>query len=434
MIVRLRLSSYNEGMPCSELPNTPEDQSASRLLDALLRSRVSARSLTATEIRNLGRWCAKVARKRDQKIKNLLEQGQVGRARRYQVRLWRSPVARLHAAFQAQKIESKRLRSRGLLCRPFPFEHIWARSERLKNDFAKSIVIPRSKRKRGNARRTYYVFNVFGITKQKLFVNAIKPFVGFHPSQFMMIGGRPAACENLLRYANEPSLESQYFVKADVSQYYDTISHRYLEETLPAPKAIIRNTLLLHGWGGGVAMDQRGIPQGSAASSLIGEMVIADVLASAADVLPASLITYADDIGGLVPLRADAVALAECLTHAFEMHGAGPFRLRSEVAAAEGTFRFLGYEFSAPSDGQTLIANAPVGVADAMGIQLMNEFCDAVSANQLLQACRRLQGFMAAYRLAEDVREISAQVVELMGRELTRRTGTAGMSGTFRAA
>lgn len=126
-------------------------------------------------------------------------------------------------------------------------------------------------------------------------------------------------------------------------------------------------------------------------------------------------------------IRGDAVALAERLTHVFETHGAGPFSLRVEVRPVESSFRFLGYEFAPSFGGARLLANAPTGVADAMGIELINEFSEAATPQQLLQVCRRLRGFMAAYELAGDVREVSAQVVELMRGELAyrREIGTA---------
>ncbi|TAJ99106.1 hypothetical protein EPO44_10705, partial [bacterium] len=280
-----------------------------------------------------------------------------------------------------------------------------------------------SKRKRDGSRRRYYVFNAFGVARQKLLLNALLPFARSHPSQFLSNGGRSAACKALLAFASDPEFQNGFFVKADIHAYFDAISHEYLEEVLPAPRAIIRTILLLHGWRfTGGAMGQRGIPQGSSVSSLVGEIVMADVLASAADQLPARLITYADDIGGLVPVEEDAVSLSEILKHAFRTHGAGPFSVEPIVRSLTHTSRFLGYEFRRNADG-TFEVNAPPGKSDAKHIELTNEFAEARTGQQLTAVCRNLQAFHAAYPLAQDVQEMTREVIGFMRAELEQRFG-----------
>jgi RNA-directed DNA polymerase len=92
-------------------------------------------------------------------------------------------------------------------------------------------------------------------------------------------------------------------------------------------------------------MDRRGLPQGSAASSLVAEMVMAEILREAAgrlaDVL--CLHTYSDNLGGLVPLNRDEAALVECLKNVFATHRAGPFRMTSRVDRMARSFPYLGY-------------------------------------------------------------------------------------------
>jgi hypothetical protein len=404
--------------------NSTVEIEALRLYEALARSRVDLTSVTFDQSCSLERVCGAKVRKQSRKVRQLLAVGHTNRARREQLKLLRGLAARLYAAYQALRVEARQLRRRGKPPREFSFEYIWSLTERQRNDFAASIACRRSRRKADGSRRTYFTFNTFGIARQKQLTNAIKPFASFHPSQVMLRGGRSAACESLLNSANDPRFRKGYFVKADVRSYYDAISHEFLEEVIPAPKAIIRSTLLLHGWNIiGVAMDQRGIPQGSAASSLVGEMVMAKVLGSIADQLPATLVTYSDDLAGLVPAETDAVSLAECLTHAFRTHGAGPFSLRVEIKPTQGAFRFLGYEFERTLEKFEM--NAPPGLADARHIEFLNAFADAWTVHDWLAVCQRLQSFYAAYRSAVDVRHITADILGFVREELRRRGAIA---------
>lgn len=249
--------------------------------------------------------------------------------------------------------------------------------------------------------------------RQILFISGLLGSYGF-------LASRSAKSQALLIFASDPELQNGFFVKADIHAYFDAISHEYLVEVLPAPKAIIRKIVLLYGWR--LAMGRRGIPQGSSVSSLIGEMVMADVLASAADQLPTRLITYADDIGGLVPAEEDAISLLEILMHAFRTHGAGPFSVQPTVRSLAHTSRFLGYEFRRNSDG-TFEVNAPPGKSDAKQIEFMNEFAEARTEPQLTVVCRNLQAFRAAYPLAEDVQEMTREAIDFMRAELEHRFG-----------
>jgi hypothetical protein len=146
------------------------------------------------------------------------------------------------------------------------------------------------------------------------------------------------------------------------------------------------------------------------------------VLASAADQLPTRLITYSDDIGGLVPVEEDAISLSEILKHAFRTHGAGPFSVEPTIRPLTHTSRFLGYEFRRNSDG-AFEANAPPGKSDTKQIELMNEFAEARTEQQLTAVCRSLQAFHAAYPLAGDVQEMTREVIGFMRAELEHRFG-----------
>jgi len=134
------------------------------------------------------------------------------------------------------------------------------------------------------------------------------------------------------------------FMQFDVNDCYASFADEYLVRRMPVPAAMTRSTLLLEGWviidrAHKDAVGRRGLPQGSAASSYVAEMVIADVLQRAADPLRSFVlpITYSDNVGGLLPPGTDVAALEASLRDVFLRHPAGPlsrhFSAHSVIAA-----------------------------------------------------------------------------------------------------
>ncbi|MFL0587667.1 hypothetical protein ACH0BU_13610, partial [Sphingomonas olei] len=225
--------------------------------------------------------------------------------------------------------------------------------------------------------RPIFSFDWLDQARQRLLRTCLTPFVDFHPSQYMLRHsvagrGRSAVCENILRVL--PRLnEVHVFVQLDVSAFHASISHAWLEDTLPLPKAIIRSQVHTGGMtivplrknvrarlGGAYdELGRRGIPSGSALSVLVGEYVVAEVLRGLADRLDAPLLhacahnfhTYSDNIGVFVE-RGRADAIVDLLREAFAASPAGPFSLRAAPAVPiDQPFRFLGYWFRKTPEG-----------------------------------------------------------------------------------
>ncbi len=190
---------------------------------------------------------------------------------------------------------------------------------------------------------------------------ALKPFArahprwACHPAQVLLSGGLPAACDHLRQSLNAaPS--GAVFVQIDAKRFFPSIAceglagmtglppeviHRHLSvkhmdvrgrrslqsalsvnegiqrgET-PAPSGVGREE-------GEMALG--GIATGSAASSLVAEMVMGHILRDAGS-LPGliALIVYSDNIGAVVRSREEALAVQAAVLVAFNRSRAGPF-------------------------------------------------------------------------------------------------------------
>ena len=209
--------------------------------------------------------------------------------------------------------------------------------------------------------RTLFSFGWADKARQSLLATTLYPFASFHPSQFLLQRhsgkrGRSAACEALLE-AFKGLADTHVFVQLDVRDFYGSIQHDWLENNLGLSREVIRHHVHTGGmtifWNrsalahlsDGVRSElaRRGIPQGSALSPLIAEMVMADILTGLADRLDGVLLfTYSDNLGLIVP-KAEAAVVVEHLRDAFRRHDAGPFELtNTKPIPATGEIKFLG--------------------------------------------------------------------------------------------
>lgn len=202
--------------------------------------------------------------------------------------------------------------------------------------------------------RIIHSFNLLHRAHQILVRERLKPFASLHPGQYILKGGgRRAACA-----AVKSALEAGYkwSVKLDIAAFFSSLDGEKIAKHLPVPRKVVDAILVARnlnldltgivGVPGGGLLDRsrRGIPQGSAASSLIGEMMMAPVLKA----LPegAMVICYADDIVILTRTRREAIAACKALLDAMEHHFAGSVRPKyAYLRRVCDGFEFLGYEF-----------------------------------------------------------------------------------------
>jgi hypothetical protein len=216
--------------------------------------------------------------------------------------------------------------------------------------------------KPGGGNRPITSFSWLNYARQRLLVSTVQPFADFHCAQFQR---QPepehrglAAVRKALLKALEDADDTHVFLHMDVRDFYGSIRHSWVEGHLGVERGIVQR----HIHTGGMRFiplnaiadvrqaDEalresdrrggRGLPQGSALSPLVAEMVMADILRSAAVFNEVQLFVWSDNIGVLVP-RSGVGALQESIREAFLSHGAGPFQLTSTVHSVAREFKFL---------------------------------------------------------------------------------------------
>lgn len=211
---------------------------------------------------------------------------------------------------------------------------------------------------------------------------ALKPFarahprLACHPAQVLLSGGLPVACEHL-RQALDAAPSGAVFLQIDAKRFFPSIAseglagmtglppeviHRHLsvEHMDVRGKRSLASALAINGNDqgdetpapSGVGREKRdaalgGIATGSAAASLVAEMVMGHILRDAGS-LPGliALIVYSDNIGAVVRTREEALALQEAVLGAFSRSRAGPLSAsKVSIKDVATGFNFLGYRW-----------------------------------------------------------------------------------------
>ncbi|MBI2260290.1 MAG: hypothetical protein HYU62_01295 [Caulobacterales bacterium] len=225
----------------------------------------------------------------------------------------------------------------------------------------------------------------FGLEDQAcaiLIREALKPFarahprLACHPAQVLLSGGLPVACEHLRR-ALDAAPSGAAFIQIDAKRFFPSIAceglagmtglppeviHRHLsvehmdvrgKRSLECALAINRNDQRDETPApSGVGREKRdaalgGIATGSAAASLVAEIVMGHILRDAGS-LPGliALIVYSDNIGAVVRTRQEALALQEAVLGAFSRSRAGPLSAsKVSIKDVATGFNFLGYRW-----------------------------------------------------------------------------------------
>jgi RNA-directed DNA polymerase len=416
--------------PAEKLRNDIRDhtqRSPNQIIRGLAAGHIDPRSLTHDEETKVHRCCARVVRIQLARIAEDVSARRFRIARKRQHKFIACLPARLLTAARAIQ---KKASSRTIA--DVRFSRTWALAERLRHITAPSVAKRWSQRKSNGEYRNIYSFDDFGIALQQLIAMAIRPFASFHSSQFMLRRGRSAACEALLAAMNGAVSDNTRFIQFDVRRFFDSISHRWVEENLPLPKAIIRNTVLLEGWTivpQGLTrpldeacreMGQReGIPQGSAVSSLVSEIVMADVLRTTAD-FPEGVIviTYSDNLGMLVPNDVNISALEESLRGAFRVHPAGPFQLHTTGATPIfRPFRFLGYSWVRNANGQAS-AYLSDAISQLRELEVLHDLLDAETVQQSQRIASKLKSYCSAFSLWDGAADMQNRLTDLISKHI----------------
>jgi hypothetical protein len=237
--------------------------------------------------------------------------------------------------------------------------------------------------------RPIYIFGPEDQACAILIAAALKPFARTHPTrachsaQTLLAGGTPTACENL-HDALKAAPVGAYFVHVDVKAFYRAIAvgmlagvtgldprviqrHLSVKRRRPWEKDRLTDLSLMEmvvtrregsdrqsddGGGERPANGETApaeVPTGSAAASIVAEVVMAAVLRDVG-ALPEALCTiaYSDNIGVLAPSREAAEAIKAALLGILGTHRLGPFSpSRATVEPVDRWFNFLGYRWRA---------------------------------------------------------------------------------------
>jgi RNA-directed DNA polymerase len=344
-------------MPSTTLRSQP-CRAPQALLRAIAGGSVEPHTITQAEFFGLRAHCRRQAQRWQDQIKEEVTAGRSRIARKEQHQFLRALPVRVLAAISAWEKAGGRPAEGAA-----SFDRIWRIAEALHRlDKPSTAHLTKKMKLRANAHRPICAFrDIEDRARQHLAVMAVTPFASIHPAQFAWRRGRSAACESLHNAMRDAGREGG-FAQIDIKNFYGSISHAWLEENLPLSEGMIRSVIHTGGmriipFGRGQArptcediqeVARRGIPQGSAASPLIAEIVVADVLRGLADRLPPHiLINYSDNVA--IVLRGNAAdwpAFMELLRDAFATHPAGPFHLTmSQVKPLTHSSRFLGYSW-----------------------------------------------------------------------------------------
>lgn len=231
-------------------------------------------------------------------------------------------------------------------------------------------------------RRPVFKFGLEDRACAVLIREALKPFarahprLACHPAQVLLSGGLPVACEHL-RHALDAAPSGAVFVQIDAKRFFPSIAcealarmtglppeviHRHLsvEHMDVRGKRSLENALSMNGQGqggetpapSGVGREKgdaalSGIATGSAAASLVAEMVMGHILRDAGS-LPGliALIVYSDNIGVVVRSREEALAVQAAVLGAFSRSRAGPLSAsKVSIKDVATGFNFLGYRW-----------------------------------------------------------------------------------------
>ena len=429
--------------PVATLVSDPvRSRTPGQIMSAFGRGELISASISQSEERDLFAWARLKREKLTDELHSAKSSGSVRQARRaircYRtslavrlIHLWEAtpPEHRPSAHDTVEEAEKKRQRR---------LDEVFSRASSVSNMQRPAEGRLRYKSKGGGRYRPILSFGWSDTTRFEMLAASVKPFAGFHASQFQLhpqpgSRGQQAACRELLTRLNgihrteaAPGggrrVDEPIFMELDVRNFFGSVSEDWwankpildadMRCQLYTGRMRIKANRKVRGRFDGALDDwvRRGLPQGSALSALIAEWVMADVLGGLPDLPDAvGMITYCDNIGLIGP-RDQIDAVVELIREVFRTSRAGPFNLlvKQEVVLSGQPIRFLGMEFA--QEGGWVI-RPPAGQLEAVMLQTRTDIDHAFSADCFARIRRKVLGKAAAWNRWSKVSEWSANLL-----------------------
>lgn len=255
----------------------------------------------------------------------------------------------------------------------------------LKGTDEKVIVHFTPKKSDENQFRPIMDFGIRNRALQQIALWLLSACSDLHPHQFANAGGTKAAITEVLEALNGGYT---YTSEIDIKNCFPSVDGERMSELLPVPTETTHNVILsrylnptpgniIHYFGLDNVSDltdevsdpinialseaRRGIPQGSAVSSLVIELLLAPTISGLTDV--GRVFSYCDNFFLMAKTNDDLVLMMNSLMDALKKHPAGPFMPKIISVSEPGkSFQLLGYKlnrragtfYAAPS-GENLV-------------------------------------------------------------------------------
>lgn len=283
--------------------------------------------------------------------------------------------------------------------------------------------------------RTVLEFGIAQRARQYHVRRVLGELLQLHSDQYLFGGGVHEAVEQTAKALQDGC---QWVVEIDIINCYPSFDGKKLTKLLPLPKEVTEYVILsehlnivprkitrvidpgnVDGGNQQAAKNallaaRRGIPQGSSASSIVSEAMIAIAL----EQIPSQgvIIAFADNILLLAKTQADLCSMTKACEGALEAHPVGRLRSRSTVFKKGQSIQFLGHKFDVSMDG----------VAISPALEHLAKFKERVSTDtdflrktkKRAVRCRRYQelksfinGWAAAFSLCDDVRKFKKEAL-----------------------
>ena len=287
-------------------------------------------------------------------------------------------------------------------------------------------------------------FDIENRALQYLVRAALKAQASIHPRQFSTRGGPPAAGKAVM---DALAAGYDWVAEVDIANCYSSFDGEKVPDLLPVPKEVTRNVVtsrhlnLTPGnfmeWFGpedasvgpvesygpiadALSAARRGIPQGSAASPLVTDLLLAPAIPNLSG--NGTVVGYADNFLVMARERNDAVSMIEALCDALKAHPAGPLRpkLVPQPTPAGKGFEFLGYVFRRKF-GSTSVAPSPKNLGKfehelSKGLERAKRPETSIEKKQheLSHLRRYVRSWTAAFSLWPDARDFRDEKMALI--------------------